>query len=234
LAGGIYGASLGGTIWSATHKEKAPSQTYDFDVLQNQVSSEAMIPIIYGTRKWGGYQTWHDTSTDKQTLTKDVVMCEGEIGGMTELKANDLYIETKSITTTTNILNIIYTGSSSIATIETIMNASTEVYYLILKENNEVVVRVRLGHSEIPNIATVVNTINSYPGWSATTDGSGRYSIWDIDETNVKNLKYTKTFSTTTVTQQGLDGCSVETHNGSPWQAPPSNYNVVGGYKNCA
>lgn len=57
-AAGIYGASLAGTIWSATHPDKQAAQTYNFDALQNQVSSTAMIPIIYGTRKWGGYQTW--------------------------------------------------------------------------------------------------------------------------------------------------------------------------------
>jgi hypothetical protein len=58
IVGGIYGASLVNSIWSALHPPKQPSQTYNFDALQNTVSTEAMIPIIYGTRKWGGYQTW--------------------------------------------------------------------------------------------------------------------------------------------------------------------------------
>lgn len=54
-AAGIYGMSLANTIWSATHKPSEVTQTYNFDALMNTVSSEAMIPIIYGTRKWGGY-----------------------------------------------------------------------------------------------------------------------------------------------------------------------------------
>ena len=77
----IMGASLGSNIWAATHKPNIPSysQSYNFDVLQNSIDSKAQIPIIYGRRKWGGYQTWHNTSTDKQSLTKDIVLCEGEI-----------------------------------------------------------------------------------------------------------------------------------------------------------
>ena len=122
---------MAGSIWTATHKEKAPTQTYDFDVLQNQVSSEAMIPIIYGTRKWGGYQTWHNTSSDKQTLTKDVVMCEGEIVGMTELKANDLYIETETKTTVTNLFTIIYNGTAIDATVRTEIRNTTQKYLIL-------------------------------------------------------------------------------------------------------
>ncbi|WP_110952983.1 hypothetical protein [Anaerosinus massiliensis] len=58
IVGGLYGASLVGTIWGATHKDKQAAQTYNFDALQNSIDATAMIPIIYGTRKWGGYQTW--------------------------------------------------------------------------------------------------------------------------------------------------------------------------------
>ncbi|CUH95852.1 putative membrane protein [Propionispora sp. 2/2-37] len=57
LIGGLYGASLAGSLWSATHKPKIDnSNSYNFNQLMNSVSSEDRIPIIYGTRKWGG---WH-------------------------------------------------------------------------------------------------------------------------------------------------------------------------------
>jgi hypothetical protein len=92
IVGGIYGASLVSSIWSALHPAKY-TQTYDFDALQNTVSTDAMIPIIYGTRKFGGYQTWHSVSSDKQSLTKDVVLCEGEVTSISSVKANDLLIE---------------------------------------------------------------------------------------------------------------------------------------------
>ena len=92
IGGALYGASLGGTIWSATHKPKENNtgNQYNFDIMQNQLSSKAMIPIIYGRRKWGGYQTYHKTDDDKQGLTKDIVWCEGEIDSINDVRANDI------------------------------------------------------------------------------------------------------------------------------------------------
>ena len=90
----IMGAALGSNIWAATHKyTPSYSQSYNFDVLQNTIDSKARIPIIYGRRKWGGYQTWHNTSDDKQSLTKDIVLCEGEIDGIEDIRANDLSMD---------------------------------------------------------------------------------------------------------------------------------------------
>lgn len=58
IAGGLYGASLMSTIWTATHS--STDTTYAFNTAQNTIDNDAMIPIIYGTRKWaGGLQTWH-------------------------------------------------------------------------------------------------------------------------------------------------------------------------------
>ena len=71
LLGGMYGASLASTIWTATHQPDQGSTSYNFDQIMNAVSSEDRIPIIYGTRKWGGNQTYHKTSNNKQSLTKD-------------------------------------------------------------------------------------------------------------------------------------------------------------------
>lgn len=124
-AAGVMGASLFGNIWSAKHKPTQPGQTYTFDYLQNTANADARIPVIYGTRKWGGYQVWHSTSGDKTVLTKDVILCEGTIDSISAVKANNISI-----------------GS--------------------------------------------------------------------------------------------LSGCSYEFYNGSPTQSPPSNYDTVGGYKNCA
>ena len=106
-AAGIMGASLFGNIWSATHQQKS-STTYSFDVLQNSSNADARIPLIYGTRKWGGYQTWHSASSDKTVLTKDILLCEGEIAGITTVKANNIAIGSLSGCSTVN-----YTGSST-------------------------------------------------------------------------------------------------------------------------
>jgi hypothetical protein len=49
LAGGIYGAALTSNIWSATHQQENSSSA-KFDAKANTVSSDSMIPVIYGTR----------------------------------------------------------------------------------------------------------------------------------------------------------------------------------------
>ena len=72
-AAGVMGASLFGNIWAATHKGASPDTRSNFDVLNNNANADARIPVIYGTRKWGGVETWHSTSKDKKNLTKDVV-----------------------------------------------------------------------------------------------------------------------------------------------------------------
>jgi len=49
---GLMGMSLASNIWTALHQSSTNS--YNFDATQNTVDSESMIPIIYGTRKFGG------------------------------------------------------------------------------------------------------------------------------------------------------------------------------------
>jgi hypothetical protein len=56
--GGMYGASLTSNIWSMTHKPKVAQDYGRFDQLMNSVNSESAIPIVYGIRRWSGYQTW--------------------------------------------------------------------------------------------------------------------------------------------------------------------------------
>lgn len=97
IMGGLYGASLFGNIWNATHQENNDTTSYSkFDALMNTVSSESAIPLIYGTRKYGGNQLWHYKSSDGLTLTKDVVISDGEIDGITEVKYNDILVSSLS------------------------------------------------------------------------------------------------------------------------------------------
>lgn len=96
-AAGVMGASLFGNIWAATHKEDISVDTRsNFDVLNNNANADARIPVIYGTRKWGGYETWHSASGDKKTLTKDVVLCEGPIDSANSVKANNIAMSSLS------------------------------------------------------------------------------------------------------------------------------------------
>lgn len=96
LMGGLYGASLASTLWSVfspQEQENNATTSYSrFDSMMNQVSSEAMIPVVYGRRKWTGNQTWHSASSDGKGLTKDIVLCESPIHGISDIKANDLDI----------------------------------------------------------------------------------------------------------------------------------------------
>lgn len=92
LTGAISGLSLGSTIWSATHKPKAEENYSRFDVFANTVDSTARIPVIYGTRKYGGLQSYHLASSDGKSLTKDIIISEGEIQGIYGITANELSI----------------------------------------------------------------------------------------------------------------------------------------------
>ncbi|MEQ2724440.1 hypothetical protein AAAU36_11580, partial [Phascolarctobacterium faecium] len=69
FVGGIYGASIASTLWSVTQKPNAfgnldgdySQDDYSkFSTTTNDISQDAVIPVIYGTRKWGGLQVWHN------------------------------------------------------------------------------------------------------------------------------------------------------------------------------
>lgn len=106
LAGGILGASLFGSIWSATHKQgqntnNGSPNIQRFDKAQETMSSTATIPVVYGFRKLTGNQTFHETNPDQNQLHKHVVLCEGGIEGIESVSANDLIIPTEGQTTHT-------------------------------------------------------------------------------------------------------------------------------------
>ena len=65
----MYGASIASTLWSVTNKQN-PYGNLDsdysqddysrFNTVTNDVNQNACIPVIYGTRKYGGLQVWHN------------------------------------------------------------------------------------------------------------------------------------------------------------------------------
>lgn len=109
LAGALMGASLFGSIWSATHNQNntGSPDVSRFDRAQETMSADGQIPIVYGTRQITGNQTFHQTNADANTLHKHVVLCEGGIEGVVSVTANNM---------------IIPTGSQSGNTVFTIMN----------------------------------------------------------------------------------------------------------------
>ena len=59
-------------------------------ILVNKQSNDANIPVVYGTRLLGGTRVFLETSgTDNQYLYGAIVLCEGEINNITEIKVDD-------------------------------------------------------------------------------------------------------------------------------------------------
>lgn len=101
FAAGVMGASLFGSVWSATHQQNVDTGSADvsrFDRAQESMSSDGQIPVVYGTRQISGNQTFHQTNADANTLHKHVVLCEGGIEGVVSVTANDMIIPTGSQT----------------------------------------------------------------------------------------------------------------------------------------
>lgn len=159
---GLYGASLGGTLWNIMHPPKMQMDYGRFDSIMNTVSSEAVIPVIYGIRKWGGIQTWHKTENNNKRIIKDIIICEGEIDGIYDVRANDIKIGSKDARETLEAQIAQYIFPS--------VNDRNKWLDQVIKEQND-----------------------NY-----------------------------------------VDNCSFVFKNGSPNQSPPDNWDVVGGYKNCA
>lgn len=112
--GALMGASLASTLWSVTNKPNAfgnmdsdfSQDDYSrFNQATNDVNQNAVIPVIYGTRKYGGLQTWHNPYNGNRYLQKDVVVCEGGIEGIYDVMANEELIRDD---TNINIYNIQY------------------------------------------------------------------------------------------------------------------------------
>ena len=81
FAAGMYGMSIASTIWSVVAKPNAfgnldgdySQDDYSkFSTTTNDISQDAVISVIYGTRKWGGLQVWHNLYNGERYLQKDV------------------------------------------------------------------------------------------------------------------------------------------------------------------
>ncbi len=77
FAAGMYGMSIASTIWSVVAKPNAfgnlegdySQDDYSkFRTTTNDISQDAVIPVIYGTRKWGGLQVYRSCSHEEEVL----------------------------------------------------------------------------------------------------------------------------------------------------------------------
>lgn len=254
--GALYGASIGSTIWSAMHKPKMDSDYSRFDQYMNTVSSEAMIPVVYGERKYGGIQTWHKTENSNKRLIKDVVIAEGDIEGIYGVCANDLIINTASTSFFKVIMfkkdrliksNVAISPSHvfSILNID-YQNATVKVYktnsptpgdkVLSLYANGQrtnitLCNTVDIGHEGLQNyngsIAALISYINSL--------GNGWRVLFPVPTSNsaekILDLPETNCYNNPVSLQiKPVKDCYYAFHN----RKTPDNWNSVGGYKNMA
>ena len=91
VSAAIFGLSLGTTIASAFAKTGTVS-TSSFDSKMNTVSSDSRIPLVYGTRKIGGLQSYHHCNIKGKSLTKDVIIGEGTFSGCYGITANNYWV----------------------------------------------------------------------------------------------------------------------------------------------
>ena len=93
----VTGFAISKAVSWLAPKPELPDFTQDAEatgVLVNKQSNNANIPVIYGTRLVGGTRVFLETSgNDNQYLYGALVLCEGEINGITKI-----YVEDKEIT----------------------------------------------------------------------------------------------------------------------------------------
>lgn len=77
---------------SSAYTESA-SPTYSFGPLQTQVSNTMPRPIIYGEVKVAGNKIWQE-GENTSTIKQIVVLCDGEINAINDVKLNDYDITT--------------------------------------------------------------------------------------------------------------------------------------------
>lgn len=257
FAAGVMGASLFGSVWSATHQQNVDSNgsadVSRFDRAQESMSSDGQIPIVYGTRQISGNQTFHQTNADANTLHKHVVLCEGGIEGVVSVTANDM---------------IIPTGSQSGNTVFTLMNnkypdarvrkhgsdfdlwAGNYHHHIHLCTKKE----VENSHDTYWEYQVSVSSLISYinqlysEGWqafpcAATNNYPG--DLWDVEGVVYTDTPFSKIFGNNHRWQQknyvALDAthgfvnfCASTVRGGTNYTFhdgdTPSNYDTVGGY----
>lgn len=191
LSGAVLGASLGSSIWSATHKPNSSSMNSNspdiqrFDKAQETMSSSATLPVVYGYRKITGNQTFHETNADQNTLHKHVVLCEGGIEGIENVSANDLLIPTNGQTKNTvfTIQNTMYQDATVYKQgkhLYLYCNGITKDLYLANKDDASNVDTLWSWQTSIPELITYINKLGN--GWQAfPTATTSKYpgDLWD-------------------------------------------------------
>lgn len=235
--GAILGASLGGSIWTATHRKSfnmdmgsvGSPDVQRFDRAQETMSTTGQIPVVYGLRKIAGNQTYHYTNAEANQLHKHVVLCEGGIEGVTSVTANDLMIPTGdqsegAVFTIQNRLDPNATASIKDKHLCLSANGNNHDVYLCNKEDSQ---KDESYFEWQVSTSALISYINRmHDGWEAfPTAASAKYpGDLRMDGGNCYNRPLKVMADTVT------GGTSFTFHDGEP----PSNYMEVGGYPGLA
>ena len=225
IAGSIYGASLMSTIWTATHTGRT---SYQFDVSKNEIGMDKMIPIIYGTRKFaGGLESYQSCNSSASSMTKDTIICEGEVTEILGICANTRPIGTQVIFGVSNIaysdatikkangyLTLYANGTTKSIKLQSTSDLSSD----LSNENNCSTLKLEQYIEELGN------------GWRVSLSSGSDLSPSDIkDNSGGSCYKTTIRFSISAETSS-----STTIYTGSSSQTPPTNYTTTGSYKNTA
>lgn len=243
FAGAMMGASIASTLWSVTNKQN-PYGNIDSDYSQddysrfnkvaNDINQNAVIPVIYGTRKFGGLQTWHNPYNGNRYLQKDVIICEAGIDNIFNVCANEELIKDD---TNISIYNIQYTDAKvsrpNSSTLRLVAGGITQEYTLGNVDKYD---------AQTSLLNTVIDKIKAEAGNGWKIDGA-------VDDRTSKGISANAMqFNSSTpvscyvnpddyirdnavvLDNRGYKIGTYEFHNGDI----PSNYEVVGGYPQCA
>lgn len=228
--GALYGLSLGTTIWSTLHAGDNSNSSY-FDYQMNSVSPNQMIPIVYGTHKLGGLQTYHYTNTNGKSMVKDIVIGEGIIDSVYGVCANNLLIDDGAVF---KIYNVEYNDATVAVSSNTlILYANGKTEWIKLQSSNDI--EDDQSNDYCCSIDKLINYINGY-GYdnSLAEDGWRTSEVVNVTSAPKKiySLSRTKCYNNPVALRtKGLPDCSYSFNNGT---GAPDNYTKVGGYKNCA
>ena len=236
LTSALMGASLFSSIWTAVSRNKSFSSSSDtpsvtrFDKVSETMSSGGQIPLVYGTRKISGNQTFHKTNANQNVLYKHVVLCEGGIDGVESVAANELLIPTtrQKQNTVFTIQNIFYedaTVMKSGKTLRLYANGKKRNIYLCNKDDMEEADTFFEWQVSNSALLSYINRLGE--GWQAFPYGTT--SQFPGDLYNVSSVKcYMKPIAFRTNTVTG------DTRFEFKDSSPPDNYKEVGGYPNMA
>ena len=232
----VMGAAIASTVWTAFNKPKmdmgsmGSPDVQRFDRAQETMSSDGLIPVVYGYRKVTGNQTFHQTNSEANQLHKHVVLCEGGIDGIESVCANDLLIPTEgqqsgAVFTIQNRKHTDAAVSLANKTLALSANGVNHSVYLCNKDDASSSGSFYEWQMNISSLIAYINRMGD--GWEAFPTATTTKYPGDLKLPKAGNC-YNNPLKLTADTVKG--GTKYTFHDCEA----PDNYNEVGGYPQLA